>query len=273
MTKTWLMRRPVRRPVSCATTAPSSSSVCRLPFISSSASPARTSATAFAAARVAVRGIDDPDVGEVDAVLGGERLDLGGRADEDRRDQALRRRPRRPPRAPSARTDARPPSAPARGCGTAPAAPRTCRSRSLLCQLPVSWSPSSRPGPAPGDAVKSKARAPDTGAPPPGKLDFSGYCGAVPVERPGASARVEIARNPRARPPVREPRCRGERRPRDHLGDFLVAVLAVAADGRAIAGRVRVVVAAEAAVRGHVARGCPGRCPRSPSSSGNTLRR
>ena len=50
MMKTWLMRRPVRRPVSRATTAPSSSSVCRLPFISSSASPWRTSSTAFAAA-------------------------------------------------------------------------------------------------------------------------------------------------------------------------------------------------------------------------------
>ena len=50
MMKTWLIRRPVRRPVSRATTAPSSSSVCRLPFISSSASPCRTSSTALAAA-------------------------------------------------------------------------------------------------------------------------------------------------------------------------------------------------------------------------------
>ena len=39
MMNTWLMRRPVRRPVSRATTAPSSSSVCRLPFMSSSACP------------------------------------------------------------------------------------------------------------------------------------------------------------------------------------------------------------------------------------------
>src|SRR5262245_12233175 len=50
MMKTWLMRRPLRRPVSRATTAPRSSSVWRLPFISSSASPCRTSATAAAAA-------------------------------------------------------------------------------------------------------------------------------------------------------------------------------------------------------------------------------
>ena len=44
------MRRPVRSPVSLATTALRSSSVCRLPFIRSSASPLRTSSTALAAA-------------------------------------------------------------------------------------------------------------------------------------------------------------------------------------------------------------------------------
>ena len=49
MTKQWLMRRAVRMPVSRATTAPISSSVWRLPFISASASPSRTSSTAFAA--------------------------------------------------------------------------------------------------------------------------------------------------------------------------------------------------------------------------------
>ena len=42
--------------------------------------------------RMAVRGIHDPDLAEVDAVLGGERLDGGRRADEDRRDQSLRAR-------------------------------------------------------------------------------------------------------------------------------------------------------------------------------------
>ena len=50
MTNTWLIRRPVRRPVSRATTAPISSSVCRLPFIRISARRSRTSATACAAA-------------------------------------------------------------------------------------------------------------------------------------------------------------------------------------------------------------------------------
>ena len=49
MTKQWLMRRAVRMPVSRATTAPISSSVCRLPFISASALPSRTSSTALAA--------------------------------------------------------------------------------------------------------------------------------------------------------------------------------------------------------------------------------
>ena len=50
ITKQWLMRLAVRRPVSRFTTAPISSSVCRLPFISTSARPCRTSSTAFAAA-------------------------------------------------------------------------------------------------------------------------------------------------------------------------------------------------------------------------------
>ena len=49
ITKQWLMRRAVRMPVSRATTAPISSSVCRLPFIRASARPARTSSTALAA--------------------------------------------------------------------------------------------------------------------------------------------------------------------------------------------------------------------------------
>ena len=59
MRKTWLRRRPVRRPVSRATTAPSSSSECRLPFISSSASPWRTSSTALAAAAWLCGDVDD----------------------------------------------------------------------------------------------------------------------------------------------------------------------------------------------------------------------
>ncbi len=50
MTKQWLIRRAVLSPASRATTAPINSSVCRLPFQTASASPERTSATAFAAA-------------------------------------------------------------------------------------------------------------------------------------------------------------------------------------------------------------------------------
>src|SRR5215217_7181510 len=50
MTKQWLTRRAVLRPPSRRTTAAMSSSVWRLPFISASASPALTSATAFSAA-------------------------------------------------------------------------------------------------------------------------------------------------------------------------------------------------------------------------------
>ena len=61
------MRRPVRSPVSRATTAASSSSVCRLPFISSSALPCRTSSTAFARRTMAVRSIDDQRFAEVDS--------------------------------------------------------------------------------------------------------------------------------------------------------------------------------------------------------------
>ena len=69
MMNTWLMRRPVRSPVSRATTAPSSSSVCRLPFISSSASPSRTSSTAFAAAAWLCGTSTIRTPREVDAVL------------------------------------------------------------------------------------------------------------------------------------------------------------------------------------------------------------
>ena len=66
MTKTWLMRRPVRRPVSRATTAPISSSVCRLPFISSSASPCADQLDRLGRRGVAVRGVDDLRSSEVD---------------------------------------------------------------------------------------------------------------------------------------------------------------------------------------------------------------
>ena len=49
-TKTWLIRRLVRRPPSFLTTAASRSSECRSPFITAPASPARTMATALSAA-------------------------------------------------------------------------------------------------------------------------------------------------------------------------------------------------------------------------------
>ena len=50
MMNTWLIRRSVRSPPSFRTTSAISSSVCRLPFIRVSASPARTISTALAAA-------------------------------------------------------------------------------------------------------------------------------------------------------------------------------------------------------------------------------
>ena len=49
ITKQWLMRRAVRRPVSFFTTSAINSSVWRLPFINASALPARTRSTAAAA--------------------------------------------------------------------------------------------------------------------------------------------------------------------------------------------------------------------------------
>ena len=49
MMNTWLIRRSVRMPEVLSTTASSSSSVCRLPFISAVASPLRTRATEAAA--------------------------------------------------------------------------------------------------------------------------------------------------------------------------------------------------------------------------------
>ena len=69
MMKTWLIRRSVRRPVAEAVTSRISSSVCRLPFISSSPLPSRISATALAAAAWLCGGVDDLAAGQVDAVL------------------------------------------------------------------------------------------------------------------------------------------------------------------------------------------------------------
>ena len=49
LTKQWLMRLLVRIPVAFYTTAPISSSLCMLPFMSASARPATTNSTAFVA--------------------------------------------------------------------------------------------------------------------------------------------------------------------------------------------------------------------------------
>ena len=87
MMKQWLIRRPVRSPVSRATTADISSSVCRLPFISASARPSRTSATALRGGVDAVLGVDDLHVAEVDPELVGDGRDLVLRPDQDRADE------------------------------------------------------------------------------------------------------------------------------------------------------------------------------------------
>ena len=87
MMKQWLMRRAVRMPLSCATTAAISSSVCRLPFISASAFPSRTSATALAAeswlCSEATSG--KPEI-SMPAAPAASRDPRGG-PDQDRRDQ------------------------------------------------------------------------------------------------------------------------------------------------------------------------------------------
>ena len=92
MTKQWLMRRAVRSPVSRLTTAPISSSVCRLPFISASALPSRTSSTAAAAEAwlCGASTISKPEI-SMPCCLG-HRLDARARPDQDRRDQARLRR-------------------------------------------------------------------------------------------------------------------------------------------------------------------------------------
>ena len=65
MTKTWLMRRAVRRPVLLDVTARINSSVCRLPFIRSSPLASRMSSTPWRG-RFAVRCIDDFKSADVD---------------------------------------------------------------------------------------------------------------------------------------------------------------------------------------------------------------
>ena len=86
MTKTWLMRRAVRRPVAPDVTARISSSVCRLPFIRSSPLAFADQRDALGGRVVAVRGVDDLVAADVDLVLGRGGGDLGARPDQDRHD-------------------------------------------------------------------------------------------------------------------------------------------------------------------------------------------
>ena len=67
MTKTWLIRRAVRRPVLDDATARISSSVCRLPFISSSPLAWWMSSTRLGGRLFAVRRVDDLETADVEA--------------------------------------------------------------------------------------------------------------------------------------------------------------------------------------------------------------
>ena len=86
MMKTWLMRRAVRRPVLDEVTARMSSSVCRLPFISSSPLRLVDQLDGFGRGGLAVGGIDDLEFADIELVLARDGGDLGGRPDEDRDD-------------------------------------------------------------------------------------------------------------------------------------------------------------------------------------------
>jgi hypothetical protein len=92
MTKTWLMRRSVRRPVLLDVTSRMSSSVWRLPFIKSSALDCWMSSTAFAAAAWLCGHVDDLEATDVETVLAGDSANLGGRSDKDGNDDAGVRR-------------------------------------------------------------------------------------------------------------------------------------------------------------------------------------
>ena len=93
ITKQWLTRRAVRSPASRRTTAAISSSVCRLPFISASALPSRTSCDGRGRRGLAERRIDDLDSRDDRCrAFRRHRFDARARPDEDRRDQAVLRR-------------------------------------------------------------------------------------------------------------------------------------------------------------------------------------
>ena len=279
MTKTWLMRRPVRRPVSRATTAPAARRCAGCLSSAASASPSRTSATAFAAAAWLCGASTIRALLRSMPCLAASACDVGGRADEDRRDQALLRRPRPPPA--SAECLAR--MRDRRRHRLEAAAPLQqrlvlagpglwlCQLRCVMVALRDSRRGLMRHAPRRRAGLEKQGTYPGHGAPRRGKLDFSGYCGVVPVERP---ARLRPRGNRpefRARPP--RPAAldgRGDAAPpgSGRVGNFLVAVLAVAADGRAVAWPCASRRGSGSSRSTSCARGCPGRCPRSPSSSG-----
>ena len=72
MTKTWLIRRAVRRPVADAVTARMSSSVCRLPFISSSPLPRGSAGPPLAAAASLCAASTISKRADVEIVLAGD---------------------------------------------------------------------------------------------------------------------------------------------------------------------------------------------------------
>ena len=119
---TWLMRRPVRSPVSRATTAPSSSSRVQAALHQQLGLALANQLDRLRRRGMAVRRVDDPRAAEIDAARARDLPDLRGRARRGSARSALARRPRSRRPAPSPRRDARPRSAPARGCGTSPAA-------------------------------------------------------------------------------------------------------------------------------------------------------
>ena len=73
MMKTWLIRRAVRRPVLRDVTSRISSSVCRLPFISSSPLRLVDELDRLGRGRFAVRRVDDLELADVELVLARDR--------------------------------------------------------------------------------------------------------------------------------------------------------------------------------------------------------
>ena len=109
MMKTWLIRRSVLSPVSRRATSASSSSVCRLPFISELGLARADQLDRLGRGRVAVRHVDDLDAADVDPQLLRDAL---GSSAPDRPGSARSFRPRRPRARPSSEVSSQ-------GCATA----------------------------------------------------------------------------------------------------------------------------------------------------------